>query len=458
MRYTVPDYYKSFKCIAGDCPATCCAGWQIVIDDAALKKYMKLAGIRRIKKGQPVMNKKGGTPFGSRLANSIDWENQTFLQYAGRCAFLDERNLCDIYTEAGPQFFCKTCRNYPRHIEEFENEREVSLSLSCPVVARMLLDRMESVKFVNRETPEEEQEEEFDEFLYFMLQDCRSVMFEILQNREKPIVFRMAKVLALAHDVQNRIDARAMFEIETVLERYQREGADEVLSRKLGRYLGNEEHQSAANQETGGGRKRALERQADTGNQNVRMMLRKNLMELLDELEILDSSWPEQLRIYKKVLYGKGAAAYEKLAADLEKQMPWKEIEAEQLMVYFLFTYFCGAVYDGDALAKVKLAAVSTLLIQEMELAAMAAGTDGEEVAGTGAEPGSEEDGGENDQECAAGNRYGVSLEDRARIAWRFSRELEHSDQNLDTMEELMNESGAADFEALLRCILATVV
>ena len=438
MIYTVPDYYKSFKCIAGDCPATCCAGWQIVIDDAALEKYKAMAGIRKIKKGRPIMERKAGTPFGNRLANSIDWENQTFLQYAGRCAFLDEQNLCDIYTEAGPEYFCKTCHNYPRHIEEFENEREISLSLSCPVVARMLLDRAEPVKFVSRDTDEEEQDEEFDEFLYFMLQDCRSVMIEILQNRERPVAFRMAKVLALAHDVQNRIDARQMFDIENVLVRYQREGADEALERKLKGYQGDgadeilkgyqrkEEQQGMMKPEIN----HTLERQDSIVGRSLRIDFREKLMGLLDELEVLDQSWPEQLKIYKKSLYGHGAAAYEAIASEGESRMTWKEIEAEQLMVYFLFTYFCGAVYDGDALAKVKMAIVSTLLIQEMELAEFAAGKS-------------------RGQDCC------ISLEDRARIAWRFSRELEHSDQNLDTMEELMNESEAAEFEWLLCGIYA---
>ena len=33
MLYTIPDYYKEFSCIAADCEDTCCAGWQIVIDE-----------------------------------------------------------------------------------------------------------------------------------------------------------------------------------------------------------------------------------------------------------------------------------------------------------------------------------------------------------------------------------------------------------------------------------------
>ena len=70
MKITVPHYYSRFQCVAGQCPDTCCAGWQIMIDETSLKKYRK----RR-------------DSFGSRLKNSIDWENSAFRQYDRRCAF-----------------------------------------------------------------------------------------------------------------------------------------------------------------------------------------------------------------------------------------------------------------------------------------------------------------------------------------------------------------------------------
>ena len=52
MQYTAPHYYKKFHCIAGACPDTCCAGWQIQIDPASLKKYRKAKGTlgNRLKK------------------------------------------------------------------------------------------------------------------------------------------------------------------------------------------------------------------------------------------------------------------------------------------------------------------------------------------------------------------------------------------------------------------------
>lgn len=103
MQFTFPDYYKEFSCIAGACPDTCCAGWQIVIDDQTLKKYQHFKG-----------------PFRNRLHNDIDWKEHVFRQYNRRCAFLNEENLCDIYTEAGPKMFCRTCRNYPRPLKNLK--------------------------------------------------------------------------------------------------------------------------------------------------------------------------------------------------------------------------------------------------------------------------------------------------------------------------------------------------
>ena len=44
MLYTIPDYYHEFTCVAGKCEDTCCAGWQIVADEAALERYRNETG------------------------------------------------------------------------------------------------------------------------------------------------------------------------------------------------------------------------------------------------------------------------------------------------------------------------------------------------------------------------------------------------------------------------------
>ena len=129
MLYVRPNYYKKFKCTADRCEATCCAGWQIVIDEAALARY-----------------ESERSAYGEILRKRIDWEEGVFHQDCRkRCAFLKEDNLCEMYQQLGEESLCFTCTNYPRHIEEFENLREITLAISCPEIQSALADPSERV-------------------------------------------------------------------------------------------------------------------------------------------------------------------------------------------------------------------------------------------------------------------------------------------------------------------------
>lgn len=400
MRYTVPDYYKKFKCLASDCPATCCAGWQIMIDDKSLKKYASCPGI-----------------FGNRLVNSINWEEERFKQYHSRCAFLNEQNLCDIHLEKGSDFLCRTCRRYPKHVEVYENEREISLSLSCPMVARLLLAKTDQAQFLTTEKVRksdgdqlQKSDDDFDEFLYSALQDCRSVLIAMAQNRNEALNLRMAKILSLAHDVQNRIDSRQLFDTENVLERYQREGADTALAHKLIWF-------SLVNEEFCGEND---EQRADSDYLSVQW----RVLDYLRDFEVLDPRWVPDLQRWRKALYGEGPAVYlERKKRFLTEARVW-ETEYEQILVYFLFVYFCGAVYDGDALRKAKMAVMSVRILRELAFA----------------------------QWILAGEK--LTAEDRAELAWRYARELEHSDPNLNAMERMMEEWKESDFEVLILLLI----
>ena len=217
MQYTFPNYYKEFSCIAGACPDTCCAGWQIVIDDQTLKKYQHFKG-----------------PFRNRLHNDIDWKQHVFRQYNRRCAFLNEENLCDIYTEAGPEMFCRTCRNYPRHIEEFEGLREISLSLSCPEAARILLSQKEKVHFITKEKKtKEEVYDDFDYFLFTALMDTRDMLIDIIQDRAVPMQKRLWKLLAAAHDFQLCVNKNELFKWEEMRKRHEDSGYGDRFCSKI---------------------------------------------------------------------------------------------------------------------------------------------------------------------------------------------------------------------------------
>ena len=95
----------------------------------------------------------------------------------------------------------------------------------------------------------------------------------------------------------------------------------------------------------------------------------------------------------------------------MAKETPEYEIQYEQLLVYFISTYFCGAVYDGEAFAKAQMAVVSTLLIHEL---LMAQWMKQEKV---------------------------LDINDVIDTVYCYSRELEHSDSNLNLMQEFLQES-----------------
>lgn len=44
MKIVTPHYYKDFKCIAGACTDTCCAGWDVDVDDKSYRYYKTVDG------------------------------------------------------------------------------------------------------------------------------------------------------------------------------------------------------------------------------------------------------------------------------------------------------------------------------------------------------------------------------------------------------------------------------
>ena len=376
MQYTVPHYYKKFRCIAGECPDTCCAGWQIQIDPASLRKYKKAKG-----------------PLGSRLRNEIDWKEGCFRQYDGRCAFLNDEDLCDLYLEGGGgRAFCRTCRTYPRHIEEFEGLREISLSLSCPVAADLILNCEEPVRFLHaEEEKEEEPYEDFDFFLFTKLEDARSLILRILQDRSHPVRLRAAVSLALAHDLQQRIDRNALYDADSLFERYSAPGVWSWFESRLAQLEKTDSHAAKMRR------------------------TKAALFSIFDRLEVLRDVWRPYLDSARKTL--KNAPV---LPEETERSFSelFTEHMAEQLLVYFVFTYFCGAVYNRNAYGKMKFSFAGMILVRELVRTEWL-------------------------------QDPGITNETVLCTACRYAREVEHSDRNKIRMEQLLDNEEDFDLEDL---------
>lgn len=387
MEYRIPHYFNEFRCTAAECKDTCCAGWAIMIDETSLEKYEKLE-----------------SPFGNRLRNSIDWEEGSFLQYEKRCAFLNEHNLCDIHMEEGEHMLCQTCRDYPRHKEEFEGVREGSLSLSCIEAARIVLGCKEPVQFVSFQDEEEDEEyEEFDYLLYTKLVDAREKIIQVLQNREVDIMIRISMCLDFAKKMQDLLDAEELYKMDELIETFGSMDKLWEFQREI------EEHLIGPNEYCS---------------------LNRKIFRTFSKLEVLRNDWPAYVKKAEFVLYGEGQSLYEEKRWKFHKSIGLKSdsydtwsVWMEQLMVYYVFTYFCGAVYDDQILGKMQMAVVSMLLIQELSLAKWS----------------------EQEQK--------FDFEMFVDIAHRVSREIEHSDINLARLEKLCEKTPVYQAEQLIRIL-----
>ena len=395
MLVSRPDYYDRFQCIAGECPATCCAGWEIGIDKKSLDQYKSMKGT-----------------FGNRLHNSIDARREVFLQYERRCMFLNEDQLCDIYMEVGPDFLCHTCKTYPRHIECYEGTREFSLIISCPEVARIILSNPNKLQIITTIRKDDTADEtgmkaldEFDFEFFELLKEARNVSIQFLQMRDISVQIRMAIVLALAHDLQRRIRNNEIQDMKKVLDKYQNPEVIQTLIHKIRRYQGRSKE---------------------------RYLIIKKLMRTASKLKVLNIEWSKKVSATKRMLKNLSPNEYERLYRNFSKQrnqvycnaVDW-ELILEQLMCYFTYSYFCTAAYDFELYAKMKFAVVSTLLIQEVSF-------------------------------CQWLNQEKtLTFDDVLCNTYQFAREVEHLNENLDALDRILTKKNYYKLEELLICILS---
>lgn len=327
MKIRVPKYLNKFKCIADKCEDTCCAGWEIVIDEETYDYYENLSG-----------------SFGERLRSEIinDGEDNIFVLKNGNCAFLNENKLCDIYNELGEDGLCYTCKKYPRYMEEFGNLREIGISLSCPEAARIMLGDSNKMEFELNENDEFiTSYNDIDAMLFMELMQCRNIIFNILQNGNIDLNIRAAIILDFAKEVQDKIDEDDLTSLKTIKERYMDKNFINKTSDDLNKTIRDKEQWYTDIEE---------------------------YFYVFKGLKHINNNDP--LGLDKVLYYIKSSAENKDIYLDKYKEFKkfYKHnmYKFENILVYFVFRYFMKSVFDYDVAAKVKTAVVSYLIIKQL--------------------------------------------------------------------------------------------
>lgn len=330
-----------------------------------------------------------GGAFGERLRTHMVSEecNSFALAENGWCPFLNEKKLCDICIELGEEALSEVCTEFPRFTMEYENVREKVLSLSCEEVGRLVFSSDAKISWEEFEVPDE-YDDAWDE------------------EEEMPVPAAvLEEVRARAVEIlQNRNKPIAERAAEYLLYCEQRQ-------REL---YGC--HSDVASAEVPEEAYRRKENASGTAAQAYREFLAR--LEVYEKLETLDETWTH---VKQDLRTGFSEQNYREMQRGFLEALGTREYEYEHLLVYFTNRYFMRAYYDANILNKAKFAVASVLVIRDMDVLRYL------------------KNGGE------------FSLNDRIDTARIYSKEVEHSEENMELLSDDLQFEEVFETACLLR-------
>ena len=411
-----PDFYDHFLCIGDSCKDCCCIGWELDIDDDTFEYYKSVPGpfgdrlrgcmsaARKVSPDAPGDDSLFGDDGGSTMYR---------LKIDGRCPFLNSKNLCDIVLNLGPEALCQICSEYPRYSFEFDGAVEKSLTISCEEAGRLMFLSDVPIGFVETEAggwmpsdgPEADAyspENDPDEEIFRTISLIRSASIRILENRRIDLADRIGHFLALCTEAQRALD---LADSDSDLLRIR-------LPELVRLYTGSEhpeitpEARDAAAEGSGPclDAEEILPFPEDSelldAVRRGRFDYLKKRMDILSGMEILTDRWIQEISELDKVFISEDS--YESILSAWLSSPDCRIPAYEHLLVYFVFRYFPLAAYDGSIIDKARFAVFGMLVIRDLDAARF----------------------------MRNGARF--DLNDRIRNAKICSKEVEHSDYNIE--------------------------
>ena len=182
-----PSYMKSFRCLAGACPQTCCQGWEVPIDRETARYYGTLPG-------------ELGERVRAMLTTGEEGEAACLLR-GDPCPFLTEGKLCELQLKLGEKGIGEICRSHPRFSYDFGSLVEKGLCGSCPETARLILEN----DLVLCAARQEGEAGEAPSLLAPLLA-ARETALGLLAVKEATVGERLQALLLFANEVQVALD------------------------------------------------------------------------------------------------------------------------------------------------------------------------------------------------------------------------------------------------------------
>lgn len=217
----IPKYMADFKCIGSECVDTCCAGWDINIDENTFEKYVNSKGeLKELVQGKFRENKE-----------NEDFLNKGFmiLKEQNKCPFLNDDMLCDIHGRIGEENLCITCKRFPRVYNIIDGIYEKSGLPSCEEICIKAFLNKEKMEFIEIEEDIDESAIEIrriidteafegtDNLLQYFW-EIRVNSINIIQNRSFSIEERLNILKYFYREIEKNYKMLDFESIENILE------------------------------------------------------------------------------------------------------------------------------------------------------------------------------------------------------------------------------------------------
>lgn len=366
MKLRVPHYYKDFVCIASKCKDNCCiGGWEIDIDDETANYYLNLEG-----------------EFGDILRASIGRTDEyCFKLKDGKCPFLDNENLCEIYKNLGEDKMGVVCTQFPRFTEYYGSIKETGIGLACEEAERIIFTDRKPFSMDIEDIDEEEViDTEYDNVLANYLFKVRDLLFKMIDNESISLHNKMIYMIEIGKHIQDLVNENNTEEIQNIINLLQQNNYEAL----------------------------QLDKQNINIDENSSMYEVESILNAYSELEILNEQWQYYLDDMYDMLHSEdmSPADYSVLVKEFTEYIKDRNYEYSNMLKYFVFRYFMKAAYDHDVFGKLQLSVTNYFVIRDMDIV-----------------------------KWLKNNRE-FSFEDRIEIVHIFSREVEYSEDNLEVLAE----------------------
>lgn len=464
----IPSCYRDFKCIDVACTDTCCAGWQVDVDETSWEYYKSVEG-------------EFGAFLHSVMVEGAGLDDTDAGQFQlcsnGDCPFLMESGLCKMFGELGEESLCDTCTNFPRYAEDYGALREVGIAFSCPEAARLMLSNNKPMEFEELPVSDEknawddavkdimwrmqksdteglkvtkiesvgfdtqvdegldildehqtstiaymEQTEEFDEEYFAVFYEARKIAMKLVQNRELSVKERVILYLDYTTILQNTLDSYdevdedCLDELAEIRESY---SDTNWLKKRLVSLK-----QSFENLDADADAFSLYDEPVPFGECQY-TFLPEYAAVIFQELKHCKKEWGPMLEDAEEVLHKQMSVdQYKENYKAFANQYQDKEYVYEHLLSYYVFRYFCKAYFDDDIYGKGRMAVMAYLMIRELAVC-----------------------------QWVKQNKT-FSDTDQEWLFHMYSRELEHSEENYDTYIDLLRMESMCNYEHLMAVLL----